>query len=132
MIRWGTHGAGSFGTPPFIHQPSIGGQDLLRGYDENRFVGDGAFSGSLELRWALFSWSLLFIPVDLGVFGFGDAGRVFLDGEDSRDIHTSAGFGIYAAPGYLGLPSLENLLARLAFAWSEEKFSVYFGWGLSF
>ncbi len=126
------YAAGTFGTAPFARQPWIGGQDLLRAYKENRFLGDGAFSASVELRWALFSWPLLFVPVDLGLVGFVDAGRVFLDGEQSNTMHTSAGFGFYMAPGYLGVPALESLLVRLLFAWSDEDFSIYFGWGLSF
>jgi hypothetical protein len=35
------------------------------------------------------------VPGQQGVFGFGDAGRVYLDGETSDELHTSFGGGIW-------------------------------------
>jgi len=39
----------------------------------------------------------LLLPVDLGVFGLADIGRVYYDGEDSDKWHTAAGGGIWFA-----------------------------------
>jgi len=35
------------------------------------------------------------VPGELGVFGFGDVGRVWFDGEDSDRWHPSAGGGVW-------------------------------------
>jgi hypothetical protein len=122
----------TFGDAPFMRQPWLGGEDILRAYRENRFLGEGAIAASLELRVALFSLPILFVPVDFGMLGFGDVGRVFAEDENSNTLHTSGGIGLFMAPGHLGVPALEDLLLRLYGAWSSEQFNVYFGFGVTF
>ncbi len=38
------------------------------------------------------------VPVAIGVFGFADAGRVYLDGDSPGGWHTSFGGGIWFKP----------------------------------
>jgi hypothetical protein len=66
----------------------------LRGFRARRFAGDGALYGNTDLRLRLFRATIL-VPSHFGVFGLADAGRVWLEGEDSETWHTSVGGGIW-------------------------------------
>jgi len=68
----------------------------VRGFPEYRFGGDAALYGNAELRLLLTKFYFL-MPVDLGVFGLADAGRVFVAGETSDRWHTAAGGGVWLA-----------------------------------
>jgi hypothetical protein len=85
-----------FGTYPFQEAAFLGGRSSLRGFRQNRFAGDGSLYGSAELRLALFKLEGAF-PQDWGVFGFGDAGRVYLESEPSDQWHKSAGGGLWVS-----------------------------------
>ena len=37
----------------------------------------------------------MILPANWGVFGFADSGRVWLEGEDSKEWHTGVGGGIW-------------------------------------
>ena len=87
-------GAKGFGDLPFFEAPSLGGLHTLRGYSPNRFAGDASIYGSAEGRIPL-TRLRIFIPGQQGVFGFADAGRVYLDGESSDELHTTFGGGIW-------------------------------------
>ena len=62
----------------------------------NRYAGDAAAYGSVELRLALGRMKLV-LPADFGVFGLADGGRVFLDGESSDRWHGAVGGGVWLA-----------------------------------
>ena len=87
-------GAKGFGDLPFFEAPSLGGFRTLRGYPPNRFSGDGSIYGSAEARIPL-TRIRFFVPGQQGVFGFADAGRVYVDGETSDEMHSSFGGGIW-------------------------------------
>ncbi len=69
----------------------------LRGYNLNRFSGDASLLGTAELRFSLFQTKFL-VPTKVGVFIFGDAGRVYVGGNSPNGWHADAGAGISAAP----------------------------------
>ncbi len=69
----------------------------LRGYNLNRFSGDASVLGSAELRFSLFRSKFL-VPTQVGIFLFGDAGRVYVNGNSPGGWHADAGVGISAAP----------------------------------
>jgi hypothetical protein len=69
----------------------------VRGLLPQRFAGDSSFFGNLDLRLFLGRFKLLF-PIDFGILGFGDVGRVWQDGERSDKWHPSGGGGIWLAP----------------------------------
>ena len=66
------------------------GQDAVRGLRPSRYIGDSAVFGNADLRLYL-SRFFLALPGEWGLFGFGDVGRVWLDGETSDTWHTSYG-----------------------------------------
>jgi hypothetical protein len=82
------------GMLPFFLAPTLGGTQTLRGYRPGRFAGDAAVYGSVEARVPV-TRITLFVPGEQGFFAFGDAGRAYLKGENSSEIHTSAGGGIW-------------------------------------
>ena len=87
-------GAKGWGDLPFFEAPSLGGFRTLRGYPPNRFSGDASIYGSAEARIPL-TRIRFFVPGQQGVFGFADAGRVYVDGETSDEMHSSFGGGIW-------------------------------------
>jgi hypothetical protein len=86
---------------PFAEAAFLGGPGSLRGYPFQRFAGDRAAFGSVELRQPLGQIRLL-VRGRLGVFALADAGRVWLDGESAGDWHTDYGGGLWFET--LGLP----------------------------
>ena len=98
-------GKTTFGPTPFFDQAELGGGRFLsgltnnRGFLSRRFLGDSSAYANADLRVVLARVKLI-VPGDIGLLGFFDVGRVFLDGdsENSREWHTSGGGGIWFAP----------------------------------
>jgi len=74
---------------------SIGGIDGLRGYRNQRFTGKSSFYQNTDLRYSFRQVKTDILPVRYGLFAGFDYGRVWLDGEHSREWHTSAGGGFF-------------------------------------
>jgi hemolysin activation/secretion protein len=83
-----------WGVFPLHEAAFIGGATTLRGFSWNRFAGDASAFGSAELSFPLTRITLL-TSGHLGVTGFSDAGRVWLDSESAGDWHTSAGAAVW-------------------------------------
>jgi hypothetical protein len=81
---------------PFQEAAFIGGPGTVRGLRRNRFAGDASAFGNAELRLHLGDVNIL-VPVKVGIFGFGDIGRVFVEGETSDVWHTGVGGGLSLA-----------------------------------
>lgn len=116
---------------PFHNAATIGGggffsgQDAVRGFRPNRFIGDSSLYGNADLRLYL-SRFFLALPGEWGLFGFGDAGRVWFAGETSDTWHTSFGGGLW-----IGLLSRSNAVA-FTVAKSDERTAFYVRAGFSF
>lgn len=111
---------------PFNESAFLGGSKLLRGYPSERFAGDGSLLASAEGRLCLFKMNLL-LPETVGIFGFAETGRVFLNNENSDKWHTGYGGGLFM------FLINRDITFRLTYARSEEKdFSIYFGTGFAF
>ena len=96
---WVSERAGAF-TPvdfPWSDAAFLGGAETIRGWADQRFAGDAAVFGSGELRLRVFNPRVV-VPVETGIFGFADAGRVYLDGDSPGGWHTSVGGGIWFKP----------------------------------
>jgi hypothetical protein len=85
-----------WGTYPLHEAAYVGGWSTVRGFSEHRFAGDAGLSGNVELRLSVARFYLL-LPGELGVFGLGDAGRVYRAGETSDRWHAAAGGGLWVA-----------------------------------
>jgi hypothetical protein len=114
-----------WGRFPFQEAAYIGDASSVRLGRQNRFGGDGAVFGNAELRFRL-SRIFLVLPGEMGFFGLGDLGRVFLEGETSDTWHWAAGGGVWLA--FLGPANTISL----AIAQSEERVGVYATAGFAF
>ena len=116
---------------PFHNAAAIGGggvfsgQDAVRGFRPNRFIGDSSLYANADLRLYL-SRFFLALPGEWGVFGFGDVGRVWLDTESSDTWHSSWGGGVW-----IGLLSRSNAVA-FTVAQSDERTAFTIRAGFSF
>ncbi|WP_104735472.1 metallophosphoesterase [Hanstruepera ponticola] len=81
----------------FYQAANIGGNNGLRGYRNQRFTGQHAFIGSADLRYSFNSFKTGILPLQIGVFGGFDVGRVWLDDEASKKWHNDYGLGIWVA-----------------------------------
>jgi hypothetical protein len=111
-----------WGTFPLHNSAFVGGSGTVRGYQWNRFAGDAAAFGSAELRLPVMRVTLL-TRGQLGILGFTDAGRVWMDGISDGGWHTSYGGGLWF--GSLGQA------VSVTYAHGEEG-RFYIGYGLPF
>jgi hypothetical protein len=118
-------GSRTFGPYPFHEAAFVGGANTVRGYAQDRFAGDAALVASAELRASVTHFYAL-MPIEFGVFGLADAGRVFLSGETSRVWHGAAGGGLWFA-----FLNRVNTLT-LAVARSPEQTGVYVRAGFAY
>lgn len=117
-----------YGQMPFWHQPTLGGEQQLRGYALNRFTDKGANTYAAELRTWL--WQPSDIPLKLGIQGFVEAGRVFDDTYAIstlwQGLNTTYGGGI--ALGFTD----SDLILRLDYGISDEINRTYITVGYAF
>ncbi len=80
----------------FYQAANIGANNGLRGYRNERFTGKSAFVQSTDLRLNLRKIKTGLLPLNIGLYGGADYGRVWFDGEDSDRWNTSVGGGVFA------------------------------------
>lgn len=97
----------------------IGGAATVRGYRFNRFAGRSAAWGSAELRLPLFELEV-FTRGRLGVLGLSDAGRVWVDDDDSNTWHDAYGGGLW-------FESLGFSFSGVYAHGEEDRYYVHFG-----
>lgn len=110
---------------PFYEAAFLGGFGSLRGFNTERFAGDASLFGNADLRLSLFRMKIL-VPTLVGVFGFADAGRVWLHDASPGSWNVGVGGGISLAP-----LSPENTIS-LAVAHSKDGLFVVGGFGFGF
>lgn len=114
-----------WGTYPWFDAAFLGGLNN-RGFRIHRFAGDASLYGTAELRLWAGHLPTPVVPLRFGFLGFGDIGRVWLEGEDSDTWHPSGGGGILLQP--MGAP----VTARATVGVSDEGTRFYFGMGYAF
>jgi hypothetical protein len=114
-----------WGTYPYQEAAFIGGNSTVRLGRENRYAGDAAVYAGAELRLFLTKFFVL-LPGDFGIFGLGDVGRVFVEGESSDKWHGAGGGGIWFA-----FLNRANTIS-LALARGEEHTGFYLRAGFGF
>jgi outer membrane protein assembly factor BamA len=112
-----------------IHEAAVlGGSRSLRGYPTERFAGDGLVFGNAELRVPVATVNLLLVRGVLGVHGLADAGRVFLDGEESDEWHVGTGGGVWFRFTVRG----STFATSASYARGEDRESFYLKLGAPF
>jgi len=94
-------GGVSVGNLAFYQSLFLGGQGNLLGYFQNRFSGKQMAYNNLQGRLRLANLGGYILPGQLGLTGFYDIGRVWIDNEHSDTWHQGVGGGLYFAPASL-------------------------------
>ncbi len=115
----------AFGQFPYYDAATVGGFGSIRSVTRQRYAGDASLAGTLELRQPIASFPLV-IPLNVGVYGFGDAGRVYMDGATPGGWHTGAGAGLW-----IGFLNTANTLV-LEYGRRDGADVVWVRTGLSF
>ncbi len=101
---------------------NLGNNNFLRGYKKNRFSGRSMVYSGLELRVKLFKSKSYVLPGTVGMLGFWDNGRVWVDNENSHKWHNSYGGGLYYFPY-----DIFRVSAIIAFSPEEKMFNFTLG-----
>ncbi|KAF2332579.1 metallophosphoesterase [Flavobacterium daemonense] len=110
----------------FYQGAALGGDTDLRGYRNERFLGNSYFSQSTDLRFSIGKIHRTVAPLTYGILGGFDYGRIWLDGESSRKWHQDFGGGFW-------LNTVNLLTARISYFQSpDEPGRVIFGAAYSF
>ena len=120
-------GAGKrvIGDFPYFEAAFIGGGGSVRSLDAQRYAGDASLTATTELRVPLASFSFI-LPLDVGIFGLAEAGRVYLDGESPDGWHGGMGGGFW-----IGIIDPTSALS-FSFTNNQERTGVFIKAGLSF
>lgn len=110
---------------PWNDAAFAGGAESIRGWAEQRFAGDAAVYGAGELRLRVWNPRVV-VPVAIGIFGFVDAGRVYVDGASPGGWHTGVGGGIYFKP------IAQPYMLRAGAGVSDETTKIYILLGLPY
>ncbi len=111
---------------PFYYQSSLGGEYLLRGFIDDRFIDQGAWEADFEQRIRLFQTHIYGVTTDWRMDPFVTVGQVY--GSDASffqnpKIAAGIGFRAYVHP---------NLLGRVDVAEGGEGLNVYVEIGYPF
>jgi len=93
-LGWGKNW-GKFEFPQAYY---LSGVENLRGYRRDRFAGRTMLFNNTEIRFRIADFNTYVFPGSLGVLVFNDVGRVWADGERSRDWHVGNGVGLWISP----------------------------------
>ena len=129
-------GAHRFGDFPFFDAAVLGGPGTLRGYRRERFAGRSAASASAELRAKVLDLDAYVLPLEIGVLGFADAGRVWADAPADLPPLAAVTFpGDDLQLGYGGglwMSALDRAVVTLTVGASDEATLVTFGLGFAY
>ena len=79
----------------FYQGATLGARTSLRGYRFQRFTGKSAFSQSTDVRWNFGSLKTGILPINIGIYGGVDYGRVWLENDKSDKWNNSFGGGFF-------------------------------------
>ena len=89
-----------FGTFPFQDAAFVGGSTTIRTLDPQRFAGDASLYATAELRIPVAKVTVL-VPVDVGLLGTVDYGRVYFKGSSPGGWHNAFGGGLWVGLRHL-------------------------------
>ncbi|MDU8885132.1 metallophosphoesterase [Yeosuana sp. MJ-SS3] len=116
----------------FYQAASIGGDDGLRGYRNQRFTGKSSFYQSTDIRLNLHETKTSIVPLIIGIYGGFDYGRVWIDNSlvteldyNTNGMNTSIGGGVF-------FNALDVLSCNLATFNSDDGLRLTFAFGFEF
>lgn len=123
---------GNEGHIPFFELSSLGGDDTMRGFWPDRFLGKGRMVFNAEYRLKLVDFRFFKLwDVTIDGVGFADAGRVYKGADDFREHFADHLRYSYGGGTRIGFSS--GLVARIDIGFSdEEKGLAYLTFGHTF
>lgn len=109
----------------FYQAATLGGNNGLRGFREERFTGKSFLVGSADLRYSLPTIKIGLYPLDIGIYGGSDLGRVWLKNDSSDKWHSSYGGGLW-------INGVGGLNGNFNWFQSKEGSRITFGLGFDF
>lgn len=125
ILAFRIYGEKIFGTYPFYEASYLGGTTSVRGFEKQRFSGDGSLSLHSEARFHLGIIKVL-LPITIGGTVFGETGRVFVKGEQSTLWHSGFGAGVWA------FVLNKEITVSVSLARSKEELEGHFTTGFTF
>lgn len=99
ILAYRLGGAHNYGEYQFYQANTLGGTSNLRGFRRTRFAGRSSVYQNVELRCELFKFNIYLFPGKVGLLGLWDAGRVFSDNDETKQLfgglHHGVGGGIW-------------------------------------
>lgn len=80
---------------PFFQAANLGGGTGIRGYRNERFTGQSLSYVSTNLKWHIKDLKSEVLPLQFGLLGGFDAGRIWQENETSSQIHSDFGVGFW-------------------------------------
>ncbi|MFV5692947.1 phosphoesterase [Flavobacterium sp. LT1R49] len=109
----------------FYQAASIGGNDGLRGFRNQRFTGQQSLFQNTDIRYTFNSLKTFIIPLRLGVYGGFDYGRIWINNDHSNKWNNSYGGGFF-------INGAELLTANLGLFNSIDGLRLAFSLGFQF
>ncbi|SHL45889.1 metallophosphoesterase [Chryseobacterium polytrichastri] len=109
----------------FYQAASIGGNNGMRAFRNDRFSGRSYFTNNSEIRWDFGRVRNNIVPANIGVLIGYDIGRVWNDKENSNKWHQSAGVGFW-------MSIVEMFSARLNYFYGSDGGRISGGVGMTF
>jgi hemolysin activation/secretion protein len=109
----------------FYHAATVGGNTSLRGFRNDRFLGETSFFQTTDLRVCFIEKHTGFIPLRIGVSGGYDLGRVWNENEDSNTWHNSYGGSVF-------INGFQAFTANVGYYTSNEDNRIIFTAGFRF
>ncbi|MBO6605753.1 metallophosphoesterase [Psychroserpens sp.] len=116
----------------FYQAANLGANNGLRGFRNQRFSGKRAFFHSSDIRYNLKRVKTSLIPIEYGIFGGFDYGRVWVDDNlvlnpdfNDNTLNTSVGGGVF-------LNMVDMLSLNLGLFTSSDNLRFSFGFGFNF
>ncbi|KQC32833.1 metallophosphatase [Nonlabens sp. YIK11] len=109
----------------FYHAASVGGNESLRGYRNDRFQGQTSFFQSTDLRVGITKFRTSYVPIRIGVTAGFDYGRVWDDTDTSEKWKNSYGGSIF-------INGFQAITANIGYYQSDEDNRIIFTAGFRF
>ncbi len=109
----------------FYHAARLGGNESLRGYRNERFLGKTSFFQSTDLRVGITKFRTNFVPIRVGVSAGFDYGRVWVENDTSEKWHNSYGGSVF-------INGFNALTANIGYYRSSEDQRILFTLGFKF
>jgi len=112
-------------TYEFYHAASVGGNESLRGFRNDRFQGRTSFFQSTDLRVGITKFRTSYVPIRIGVTAGFDYGRVWDDLDTSEKWKNSYGGSIF-------INGFQAITANVGYYVSDEDSRIIFTAGFRF